>query len=254
MAADSKRPRKTDDFRRRLRTELVQLLRDDTTLRQELLDILKDIFPSRAEVAELRGLREDFNRFAEEVVKRFEAMDKRFEAMDKRFEAVDKRFEAVDRRFEAMNEHFIDLRQEMDRRFEVVIGELRTQRLHLSRLSGRLGHGLEYLVRGVVEEFAGKVLTRSERLVLKDSEGEVFGVAADIEFDLFASDGEAYLCEVKSHIEPDDVLRFHRKALFAAKHISEPFVRVMIGASMEAQAEKLMESLGIRPIVRARIE
>ena len=233
MAADSKRPRKTDDFRRRLRTELVQLLRDDTTLRQELLDILKDIFPSRAEVAELRGLREDFNRFAEEVVKRFEAMDKRFEAMDQRF---------------------IDLRQEMDRRFEVVIGELRTQRLHLSRLSGRLGHGLEYLVRGVVEEFAGKVLTRSERLVLKDSEGEVFGVAADIEFDLFASDGEAYLCEVKSHIEPDDVLRFHRKALFAAKHITEPFVRVMIGASMEAQAEKLMESLGIRPIVRARIE
>jgi len=247
MAADSKRPRKTDDFRRRLRTELVQLLRDDTTLRQELLDILKDIFPSRAEVAELRGLREDFNRFAEEVVKRFEAMDKRFEAMDKRFEAVDKRFEAMDQRF-------IDLRQDMDRRFEVVIGELRTQRLHLSRLSGRLGHGLEYLVRGVVEEFAGKVLTRSERLVLKDSEGEVFGVAADIEFDLFASDGEAYLCEVKSHIEPDDVLRFHRKALFAAKHITEPFVRVMIGASMEAQAEKLMESLGIRPIVRARIE
>jgi hypothetical protein len=29
---------------------------------------------------------------------------------------------------------------------------------------------------------------------------------------------------------------------------------VMIGASMEAAAEKLMQSLGIRPIVRARIE
>ena len=145
-------------------------------------------------------------------------------------------------------------REDADRRFEAVIAELRSQRLHLSRLSGRLGYGLEYLVRGVVEEFAGKALTRSERLVLRDSQGEVFGVEADIEFDLLASDGEAYLCEVKSHIEPDDVLRFHRKALFAAKHIGRPFVRVMIGATMEAAAEKLMKSLGIRSIVRARIE
>ena len=145
-------------------------------------------------------------------------------------------------------------REDANRRFEAVIAELRSQRLHLSRLSGRLGYGLEYLVRGVVEEFAGKALTRSERLVLRDSQGEVFGVEADIEFDLLASDGEAYLCEVKSHIEPDDVLRFHRKALFAAKHIGRPFVRVMVGATMEAAAEKLMKSLGIRSIVRARIE
>lgn len=214
------------DFRRRLRVELPQILREDPSLRREIQDALQDVFPSRDEITEIRALREDFNRFAEEAVRRFEAMDQRF----------------------------IDLRQEMDQRFEVVIRELRTQRLHLSRLSGRLGHGLEYLVRGVVEEFAGKALTRSERLILKDPEGEVFGVPADIEFDLFASDGEAYLCEVKSHIEPDDVLRFHRKALFAAKHISQPFIRVMIGASMEAKAERVMKSLDIRPIVRARIE
>lgn len=214
------------DFRRRLRVELPQILREDPSLRREIQDALQDVFPSRDEITEIRALREDFNRFAEEAVRRFEAMDQRF----------------------------IDLRQEMDQRFEVVIRELRTQRLHLSRLSGRLGHGLEYLVRGVVEEFAGKSLTRSERLILKDPEGEVFGVPADIEFDLFASDGEAYLCEVKSHIEPDDVLRFHRKALFAAKHISQPFIRVMIGASMEAKAERVMKSLDIRPIVRTRIE
>ena len=214
------------DFRRRLRVELPQILREDPSLRREIQHALQDVFPSRDEITEIRALREDFNRLAEEAVRRFEAMDQRF----------------------------IDLRQEMDQRFEVVIRELRTQRLHLSRLSGRLGHGLEYLVRGVVEEFAGKALTRSERLILKDPEGEVFGVPADIEFDLFASDGEAYLCEVKSHIEPDDVLRFHKKALFAAKHISRPFIRVMIGTSMEARAERVMKSLDIRPVVRARIE
>jgi hypothetical protein len=221
------------DFRRQLRTELPRLLQEDPTVRRELQEALQEVFPSRTEVAELRALREDFNRFVQEAVHRFEAVDRRFEELRT---DMDRRFEAVDRRFEA------------------VIGELRTQRLHLSRLSGRLDYGLEYLVRGVVEEFAGTALTRSERLILKDAQGEVFGVPADIEFDLFAANGEAYLCEVKSHIEREDVLSFHRKALFAAKHLDRPFVRLMIGASMEAAAEKLMQSLGIRSSVRARIE
>ncbi len=142
----------------------------------------------------------------------------------------------------------------MDQRFEAVLRQLRTQQLHLSRLSGRLGYGLEYIVREVVEEFTGKAFARSERLVLNDRDGEVFGVPAEIEFDLFASNGEAYLCEVKSHVEPDDVLQFHRKSEFAAKHIPKPFTRVIIAASMEAKAEKLMKSLGIKAIVRVRLE
>jgi hypothetical protein len=244
--ATSKRPSEPSaaDFRRQLRNELTQLLREDPTLRRELQEVLADVFPSRAEVAELRALREDFNRFAQEVSHRFEAMDRRFEELRT---DMNQRFEAVDRRF-------TETQASLDRRFEAVIAELRTQRLHLSRLSGRLGYGLEYLVRGVVEEFAGKAMTRSERLILKDPEGEVFGVPADIEFDLLASDGEVYLCEVKSHIEREDVLNFHRKALFAAKRMDRPFVRVMIGASMEATAEKQMKSLGMRYIVHARIE
>src|SRR3990172_1799242 len=116
------------DFRRRLRTELPRLLREDAGLRAELQEALKDLFPARAEVAELRALREDFHRFAAEVVRRFETMDQRFtdlrQGMERRFEAVDRRLEAIDRRFEAV-----------DRRFEALIAEMRTQSLHLSRLS-----------------------------------------------------------------------------------------------------------------------
>jgi hypothetical protein len=298
----------------RLRAQLLSLLREDPSFRREVGEILREVFPT-AELAELKALREDFQRFAAEAVRRFEAIDQRFEAMDRRFEAMDRRFEAInerfeamdrrfeainerfeamDRRFEAINERFeamdrrfvemreemdqrfIDLRQELDqrfrdllqemdrrflearqesdRRFESILKELRMERLHLSRLAGRLGYGLEYLVRELVEEFAGKSLVRSERLVLQDRQGEVFGVPAEIEFDLFASDGEAYLCEVKSHIEPDDVLVFNRKADFAAKHIDRPFIRMMIGASMEKSAAQLMKSLRIESIVRAVVE
>lgn len=199
-----------------LRTELPRVLRDHPEVRHEVWGIMLEAFPSRQEFAQILA---ELRAFREDTNRRFE-----------------------------------ELREDMTRRFEAAIAELRSQRLHLSRLSGRLGYGLEYLARGVVEEFAGKTLTRSERLVLRDPEGEVFGVSADIEFDLLACDGEAYLCEVKSHIEPEDVLRFHRKALVAAKHIGRPFVRVMIGATMEAAAETLMKSLGIRSIARARIE
>lgn len=210
------------DFREWLRTELPRLLREDPSLRSELQATFQEVFPTRGEIEELRALRQDFNLFAEEMSRRFEEINRRFETVD--------------------------------RRFETVIGELRAQRLHLSRLSGRLGYGLEHLVRGVVEEFAGRTLERAERLILRDPDGEVFGVPADIEFDLFASDGEAYLCEVKSHIEPDDVLTFHRKATFAARHLTRPFVQLMIGASMESAADRLMKSLGIRSIVRARVD
>ena len=236
---DSKRSKKPapSSFRQRLKSELPRLLREDATLRQQLQQALEGLFPTRVEVSELRALREDFNRFAVEALRRFETMDQRF--LDLRQE---------------MDQRFLQSRQEMNQRFESVLKELRTQRLHLSRLSGRLDYGLEYLVREVVEAFAGKSLTRSERLVLKDREGEVFGVPAEIEFDLFASDGEAYLCEVKSHIEADDVLTFNRKTAFAAKHINQPFIRLMIATSMEKRAERLMKSLGIQCIVRAVIE
>jgi len=50
------------------------------------------------------------------------------------------------------------------------------------------------------------------------------------------------------------VLTFNRKTTFAAKHITQPFTRLMIATSMEKRAERLMKSLGIQCIVRAVIE
>jgi hypothetical protein len=200
-----------------------------------------------------------------EAHERFQAADQRFQAADERIQrliddmargsrAADERFRAADQRFQQLVNEMTRGFQAADRRFDAIITELRTQQLQLSALSGRLGYGLEHLVRGVVEEFSGERFTRAERLVLQDTTGEVYGVPADVEFDLLASNGEVYLCEVKSHVKPEDVLRFHKKSTFAARHIERPFVRLIIAASMEARAEALMTSLGIRYIVRARIE
>jgi len=222
------------DLLERLRTELPRLLREHPEVRHELWGLMLEAFPSRQEFLEvLRELRA----FREETAQRFEAMDRRFEAVDRRFEAIDQRFEAIDRRFEA------------------VIAELREQRLHLAALGGRVGRGLESVVKSVVEEFAGTSFPSAERLVLVDGDGELFGVpGAAVEFDLYAHNGTAYLVEVKSHLKPNDVLMFHRKAAFAEARIGRPVTRLVLALSMEPTAETLLQRLGIRYRVRAILD
>jgi len=268
-----------------LRRVLPQLLREHPEVRYELWGLMLEAFPSRQELLafleELRALREESNRRFEglqhEIAQRFEAVDQRFETllreMNQRFEAVDQRFEtllremtqrfeAVDRRFEAVDQRFETSLREMnqrfeaaDRRFEGIFAELREQRLHLSALGGRVGRGLEFLVKGIVEEFAGESFPLADRLALVDTEGEVFGVpGAEVEFDLYAHNGRAYLVEVKSHLKTDDVLKFQRKAMFAEAKLGRPLTRLILALSMDSKAEALMQRLGIEYQVRATLE
>jgi hypothetical protein len=244
------------EFAELLRAELPRLLREHPEVRHEIWGLMLEVFPSRQEfvslLEELRAFREDSNRRFEalqaDMDRRFEAMERRFEAMDRRFEAVDERFVAVDRRFEALIAELRQTREQAERRS-------RELDLHLSALGLRVGRGLEHIIREVVEEFSGQTFTTAERLVLLDTEGVVFGVrGAQIEFDLYAADGAAYLVEVKSHVKPGDVLTFHRKAEFAAQTLPRPFTRLIIALSMEEQAERLMQTLGMQYRVRTRVE
>jgi hypothetical protein len=268
-----------------VRHELWGLMLEAFPSRQEFLALLEELRAMREESnRRFEGLQHEiaqrfeavdqrFETLLHEMNQRFEAVDRRFEAVDRRFEAVDQRFEtllhemnqrfeAVDRRFEAVDQRFETLLREMnqrfeavDRRFEGVIAELREQRLHLSALGARVGRGLEFIVKGIVEEFAGESFPLADRLVLVDTEGEVFGVpGAEVEFDLYAHNGRAYLVEVKSHLKTDDVLKFQRKAVFAEAKLGRPLTRLIIALSMDSRAEALMQRLGIEYQVRATLE
>ncbi len=260
------------EFLEQLRRELPRLLREHPEVRHELWGLMLEVFPSRQEFV---ALLEELHAFREESNQRFEAlqreMDHRFEAMERRFEALqadmdrrfvtlqadmDRRFEAMERRFEVLqadiDRRFEALQADMNRRFEAVQADLREQRLHLSALGGRVGRGLEHIVKEIVEEFAGQSFPMAERLILVDTEGEVFGVpGAEVEFDLYAHNGQAYLVEVKSHLKSDDVLKFQRKALFAETKLGRSVTRFIIALSMEPKAETIMQQLGIRYRVRA---
>jgi hypothetical protein len=267
------------EFLEQLRQELPRLLREHPEVRHELWGLMLEAFPSRQEfialLEELRAFREDSNQRFEAMDRRFEAlqtdMHQRFEAMNQRFEAlqtgmnqrfealqieVNQRFEAMDRRFEVLQKNMDRRFEAMDRHFEGIMKDFREQRLHLSALGGRVGFGLEYIVKEIVEEFVGHPFSfAAERLTLVDTAGEVFGVAgAEVEFDLYAHNGEAYLVEVKSHLKPTDVLSFQRKVLFAETKLGRPVKRLIIALSMDPKAETLMKQLGIQYRVRARIE
>lgn len=66
------------DLLERLRTELPRLLREHPEVRHEVWGLMLEAFPSRQEFAmlldEVRALREDFRRHADETAARFEAL------------------------------------------------------------------------------------------------------------------------------------------------------------------------------------
>ena len=82
------------------------------------LDIRERIVRTEEELKTQRDLMREILGMME---KRFEQVDKRFEQVDKRFEQVDKRFEQVDKRFEQVDKRFEELREDMDKRFTMMM-------------------------------------------------------------------------------------------------------------------------------------
>ncbi len=225
------------EFEDLLRQKLPDLLREHGEFRYEIMGIMSDVFASKDDLKqvleEIRKLREDSNR-------RFEAMDRRFEELTR---TMNQRFEEVNKRFEAM-----------DKRFEELIRSQREVQLAVSALGGRIGRGLEEIIKQTVEEFSGQTFKKIERLWLHDAEGELYGVSADVEYDLYLEDAVSYVAEVKSHIKLGDVLLFYRKSLFAEKRLEKSIKPIMISVSVTKTAKKKCEELGIDLISRSVVD
>ena len=204
-----------------LRTELPNLLRDDPDFRARLIGVLSEAMGTKAE---FNALLQELREMRKESDKRFEQMDKRFQEMrsdfEKRFEQVDKRFDHVDLR---LNE------------FSIAFGSL----------GARTGKALEDVIRQVIEQYSGIEKLKAERLVIKDTEGELYGTkGADVEFDAYVSNGKKFLVEVKSYTDQGDVLNFNRKALFAERKLGK-VEKVIITPAIEKSALRKSKELGI---------
>jgi len=204
------------EFEGLLRQKLPDLLRDHGEFRYEIMGIMADVFASK----------DDLKQVLEEIRKLREDSNRRFEEMNRT----------------------------MNQRFEEMYRSQREVRLEVSALGGRIGYGLEEIIRQTVEEFSGQSFKKFEHLRLRDSEGEVYGVPADVEYDLYLEDSVNYVVEVKSHIKPGDVLIFHRKSLFAEKQLLKRIKPIMISASITKDAKEKCKELGIDLISRSVVD
>jgi hypothetical protein len=208
------------EFIDQLRTELPRLLKEHPEVRHEVWGLMLEAFPSRQEfstlLAEIRVSREESNR--------------RFEELRS-----------------DMNQHLEELRTDINFRFSALERSSRDMNIHLSSLGIRVGHGLEGMLKAAVEEFAGERFPHAERLVLRDESGQVFGIeGAEVEFDLYAHNGSAYLVEVKSHVKVTEVWSFAQKVKFAEGKLGRSVIPMIFALSMDQRAEQKMRELNIR--------
>ena len=265
---------------------LPEYLRKYPSLRYEISLIMTETFPTRDEfnqlLKELKESRvaaekrfEEHNRrfeailtelreFKEYAEKRFEAIltelrefkeytEKRFEEHNKRFEAIltelrefkeyaEKRFEEHDRKFEEIVSEMKEMRMEMKQ----MKLELRELRIGLSSLGGRMGKGLEEVIRQVIEDYSGIGPLKAEKISIYDKDGFVFGRPQNIEFDAYVTDGKKFVVEVKNYTEKDDVNLFHRKCEFLKKELNiEDIEMVIMTPVIEKSALSLCKELGI---------
>jgi len=123
-----------------------------------------------------------------------------------------------------------------------------------SDIGGCIDHGLEEIIKHAVEEFSGQSFKKVGHLWLKDGKGELYGIPARVEYDLYLEDTVNYVAEIKSHIKPGDVLIFHRKSLFAEKQLLKRIKPIMISASITKDAKEKCKELGIDLISRSVVD
>lgn len=110
--------------------------------------------------------------------------------------------------------------------------------------------GLEEIIRETVEEFSGRTFEKVEHLGLRDAEGELYGIPADVEYDLYLEGAVNYVAEVNFHTKPGDVLSLHRKSAFAEKRLGKEIKPIVITMSITEAAKKKCEALGVDLIAR----
>ena len=176
-------------------------------------------------------------------------MKEGFEESNKRLEAIETTLLEHSKRLEAIGTILL----EHGGRLEAVGSSLRDLRLEVSALGERFGYGFEDVVMRVIAEVKGLNVSKADKLSLIDGYGEVFGIPAEIRFDVYLSNGDKILVEVKSRCRVDDVLKFYRKVMYAEKMLKEKFKMIIIAVAFDKDAYDKCRELGIETIVRSII-
>ena len=216
------------------------LLKEHPELRLRIYDVLSEEFVRRGEfyefmkksderfeqlLQELRAFRVDTNR-------RFEAVDRRFEEMR---EDMNHRFEEVYRGFDKMDRDFKDLKDWVG----IVVGGFQR----------RAGKSLEDAVAGTLRIALDRDVKPENitmRKKMRDDDGLIGRAGREYEIDLYITDGECLIFEIKSYAEDDDIENFNDKAELAIKKLGlKKAKKALITLEKRTSVVKLCDKYGI---------
>jgi hypothetical protein len=135
------------------------------------------------------------------------------------------------------------------------IGELKVSVGSLGRRWGRdLERTVLELYRQTLEE-RGVEPGKVEKYVYTDLKGEYLARGARIEVDVYVHNEKAYLIEVKSYAEVDDVEWFYKKAQIVEKILGKAAEKLIIVAvNIDKEALERAKQLGIEAVYGALVE
>jgi hypothetical protein len=207
------------------------------------------------DVAEaLKALADYMRTGFQEVSKRLEEMNKILEKHSKVLEEHGKILETHGKILEAQGkvlEEHGKILGDLSR----AVGELKVAIGSLGRRWGRdLERAVLEIYRHVLEERGiepGKV----EKFVYTDVDGRYYRQGSRLEVDVYIHDDKAYLLEIKSHAELDDVEWFFDKARIVEKILSRRTEKVIIvTVNIDKDALERARELGIDVVYGAVIE
>jgi len=199
-----------------------------------LLEILKRLDSIEARIEEHSKRLEEHSRILQEHSKRIEEHSKRLEEHSRRIEELSLRMEGLVK----------------------AVGELKVA---VGSIGRRMGLDLERAIFSVYKDvllgLGVRDVDRIERFTYEDSEGRFFARGAKVEVDVYAHDEEAYLIEVKSLLEEEDVDWFSQKCKVASEMIGRKVRRrIIVAVNATKESLKRAEELGIDVIYGALVD
>jgi len=223
-----------EEWKAHLAELLPEVLREDPQVRDQIYVIISQVCVTRAEfetiLAELRTMREDF--------------DRRAERHDQVLDEHSRRIEDLAAAIHQQGQELAGVKHSVSS-LERTVSAVGTRWGVMAEEAFRAG------LRTLVESALGSTV---ERWRARDAEGTVYGAPADVEVDVVVRDGQHVLVELKASISSSEVGAFNRICQLYTKARRAADRRIMISPFVTDEARRLAKDLAVELYTTKELE
>ncbi len=219
----------------------MKALEEDRELRYALMGLLgyKEILDRITRIEERQQRLEERQQKLEE---RFSKLEERFARLEERQQKLEERQQKLEERFAKLEEEFKKLaerQQKLEERLERLDRTLATVAHRFGVMSES---AFREAIKGILEKYFGASASRWSRY---DEEGLVYGYPSIVEVDVVVRNGVHVLVEVKSRVDPGDILELVRIGKFYEKSTGVKPKLAIVGGFVSPRAREVAAKLGV---------